>query len=167
MSLAMSASIHCTPWNSADRLAELLALLGIVERGLEPGLADADGERGDADAALVEHAHHHVEAAPSSPSSASAGSATSLKFEGADLARALAHLVLLRPRSTPSNVQIDDEDAHAAMAGGRVGAGKHETDIGDRRVVDPDLAAVQHASRRRRAPRSCVCPRRRCRPPAR
>ena len=63
MSFAMSASIHCRPWNSAIGLPNWRARLGIVERRLEPGLGDADGERRDADAALVEHAHHDVEAA--------------------------------------------------------------------------------------------------------
>ena len=97
----MSASSHCTPWNSAIGLAELAPLPGIVERRLEPGLGDADGERGDADPALVEHAHHHVEAAAFLAQQRLRGQLDVVEVQRADRRGALAHLVLLGPRATP------------------------------------------------------------------
>ena len=46
-----------------DGLAELPARLRVVQRRLQPRLDDAHRQRGDADPALVQHAHHDVEAA--------------------------------------------------------------------------------------------------------
>ena len=40
-------------------------------------------------------------------------------------------------------IEIDDEDAHAAPPRFRVGAGEHIGEIGDRRVMNPYLAAGQ------------------------
>ena len=154
MSLAMSASIHCRPWNSAIGLAELAPLAGVAERGLEPGLGDADGERRDADPALVEHAHHDVEAAALlAPSRASAGSSTSSKCSAPTWRGALAHLVLLRARARRrARSSVDDEDAHARAGRPRDRCGPaRSAKSAHRRVVDPELAAVEPPALRRRA----------------
>ena len=83
-----------------------------------------------------------------------AGSSTSSKRSPPTWRGALAHLVLLAlPRETPGRSQVDEEDRHAAMAGRRVGARQHRREIGDRRVVDPQLGAIQH-------PALAVAPRR-------
>ena len=51
-----------------------------------------------------------------------------VEVQRADLAGALAHLVLLAARRLkPLRVEVDDEDAHAAVAGSRVGARQHAT----------------------------------------
>ncbi len=49
-------------WNVGERLAELLALLGVGERLLESALGDADRLGRDADAAAVERRHGDLEA---------------------------------------------------------------------------------------------------------
>jgi hypothetical protein len=54
--------------------------------------------------------------------------------------------VFLGPARNTGCVEVDDEDAHAAMAGGGVGRGQHEAEIGDRRIVDPELAAGRVAN---------------------
>ena len=79
----------------------------------------------------------------SSPSSASGGSAHGVEVQRADRRGALAHLVLVRAAAHAGPVEVDDEDAHAALAGLGVGAREHGREIGDRRVVDPQLAAVE------------------------
>ena len=79
-----------------DRLTELLARLGVVDRGVERGLQDADGQRGDTDTAFVERAHHHVEAAVRLAQQSIARQRDVVEPQSADLRRALAHLVLLR-----------------------------------------------------------------------
>ena len=45
-----------------DRLAELLALLGVAERVVERALGDADGLGGDGDPGVVEGPHRGLEA---------------------------------------------------------------------------------------------------------
>ena len=52
----MSASMNCTPWKSADRLAELLAVLGVGDRRVQRALRDADRLRADRRAGVVERA---------------------------------------------------------------------------------------------------------------
>ena len=84
-----------------DRLAELLARFGIVERRFEPRLRDTDGERRDADATLVEHAHHDVEAAIESPSNASSRSATSSKCSAPTGEARCPIFFSFLPRETP------------------------------------------------------------------
>ena len=55
--VAMSASMNCTPWNSATALAELLALVDVLRRGVERALGDADRLGADDRARAVERAH--------------------------------------------------------------------------------------------------------------
>ena len=66
--------------------------------------------------------------------------------ERADLRGALAHLVLLAPAHVARRIGVDEEDAHAALAGRRIGAGEDDGEVGDRRVVDPDLLAGEPAN---------------------
>lgn len=125
-----------------DRLAELAPFAGVTQCCLQPCLCDADSQRGDADAALLQHAHHDVEAAPLRTEQRLARNRDAVEIERADLARALAHLVLLRPARDARCMEIAQEDAHAAMAGGGIGRGQHEAEIGDRCVMNPELAAI-------------------------
>src|SRR5690606_38800161 len=85
-----------------------------------------------------------VEAAPLGSEQRVGAKTDIVEGKRADLARALAHLVFLRAARDARGVEIDDEDREAAMARGRIGARQHETDIGNRRVMNPELAAVEH-----------------------
>ena len=114
------------------------------KRRLEARLGDPDRERADPDPALVEHAHHHVEAA-------ALGAEQRVRrqrhlVEGRARRPGEARwpiLCSLAPTREARAVAVDQEDAHAAVAGGLVGAGEHHREVADRRVVDPELAAGQ------------------------
>jgi len=97
-------------------------------------------------APLVQHAHHHVKAAPLDAQKRLGRQFHVVEGQRAHLARALAHLDFLGAARDPVRVQVDDEDGHAATPGLGVRPREDEPDIGDRRVVDPDLAAVEHPS---------------------
>lgn len=116
----------------------------IVHRRLQPRLGDADGECGDAHAAFVENGHHHVETAALLAQQSTARQAHIGEGQRSHLAGSLAHLVLFRTSLDPCGIEIDDKDRHAAVAGLLVGPRQNETDIGNGRVMDPDLAAVKH-----------------------
>ena len=59
--VATSASWWLTPWSAAERLAECLALGGVVDRGIERGLGHAHGAGPDAGAEQIEGAHRDPE----------------------------------------------------------------------------------------------------------
>ena len=84
-----------------DRPPELAARPGVVEGRLEAGLGDPDGERADPDPALVEHAHHHVEAAPLGAEQRVRRQRDVVEGERPDRRGALAHLVLLGAGARP------------------------------------------------------------------
>ena len=58
----MSASLNWIAWCCGDRLAEGLALLGVLDAQLERALRDADATSGDVHAADFERVHHLDEA---------------------------------------------------------------------------------------------------------
>jgi hypothetical protein len=60
-------------------------------------------------------------------------------MQRADLRGALAHLVFLGAARHPGEIEFDNENAHAAFAGGLVGAGKNKANIPHRSVVDPEF----------------------------
>ena len=62
MRIAMSASMNWMPWKSAIALAELLALLDVVDRGVERALRDAERLRADRQPGVVERAQRGLEA---------------------------------------------------------------------------------------------------------
>src|SRR5258705_10540159 len=64
-----------------------------------------------------------------------------VKVQCADLARTLAHLVFLRAARDTRRVEVDKENAHAAMARGWIGRSQNKAKIGNRCVVNPQLAA--------------------------
>ena len=92
---------------------------------------------------------------PCGPSRAAGVQPHGVEVERADLRGALAHLVLLASARAARRVEVDDEDAHPAVAERGVGAREHQGEVGDRRVVDPQLFAGEAPAvavrRRRRA----------------
>ena len=65
------------------------------------------------------------------------GQLHAIEAQHADRQGALDHLALLRADLDARQVALDQERAHAAPAGGRVGARQHDHEVADRRVVDP------------------------------
>ena len=58
----MSANLAWIAWNLRDRLAERLALLGVLQRLVQRALRQADAHRRDADAADVQDVQELLEA---------------------------------------------------------------------------------------------------------
>ena len=63
----------------ADGLAELHALLGVLEGGVQAGLSDAHAHGPDGDAAAVEHHRNCLKPSPRSPTRFFSGTRTSSK----------------------------------------------------------------------------------------
>ncbi|MNE48522.1 hypothetical protein D3C80_1429900 [compost metagenome] len=126
-----------------DWTAELLALGHVVERRLETRLGDAYRQRGDAHSALVQCAHHDVEATAFLAEQRVFGKFYVVEGQPADLGRALAHLVFFGPLADTRQAAVDNEDAHATLAGGGISARQNECQVRHRCVVDPQLRAVQ------------------------
>ena len=84
-----------------DRLAELAALLRVVARRLVGALREADRQRGDADAAGVEHLQRVDEALPLLAEQLRAGTRQSLKITSLVSLARMPELVLLLARRMP------------------------------------------------------------------
>ena len=126
-----------------DMLAELLAGSGIVHSGFKTSLCNANSQRCDTNASLVQHAHHHVEATVHLAQKGVGSQAHIVEIKRADLAGALAHLVFLRATLNTFGMKVHDEDGHATVTGFFIRASQNKPEIRDRSVMDPDLAAVQ------------------------
>ncbi|MNR31451.1 hypothetical protein D3C85_1489630 [compost metagenome] len=66
-----------------------------------------------------------------------------VEVQAADLRRALPHLVFFGAFGDARQMTIDDKNTHATLARCRVGACQHERQVGHRRVVNPQLRAVE------------------------
>ena len=112
-----------------------------------PAWAMPIGECRDPDPALVEHAHHDVEAAPLGAEQGLLRQLDAVEMQCAHRRGPLPHLVLLGTAREARPVGVDQEDAHAAVPGLLVGAGEHHGEVAHGRVVDPQLAAVEPPAR--------------------
>ena len=130
-----------------DRLAELLSRFGIIECGLEPRLRDADGECRDTDTPLVERAHHDVEAAIERSQQRICAKPDLIEMQRSHRRGALAHFLFFLAARHTILVEIDDEDGHAAIAEGGIGARQHVGEIGNGRIVNPHLGAGKPEAR--------------------
>ena len=139
------AKVLLTDREFAGVIDKALALLGdrrpfvieVEDDEAPAGKPGRDGQRSDADAAFLEHAHHHVEAAPLDAEQSISGYRHIVEVELAHLRGTLAQLVFFGPARDAGGVAVDDENAHAALAGLRIGTRQDESDVGDRCVVDP------------------------------
>ena len=132
----------------ADRLVELLALLGVGQRPLEGPFGDAEGLGGDADPPAVEGVHGDVEPLPFLAEQVFDRHAQVVKGKGGGVAAADAHLVLVLEDGDAGRFQIDDEGAdplvlQAAVEGGKQNAGAEIAAVGDEGLaaVDDKLVA--------------------------
>ena len=139
-----------------DRPAELLPLLRVRDGEVEGALREADGHRGDGDAAAVEDLEELVEPLAASAEEVRLGHRAALERELPRVGCPPAHL-LHRLRDDVAGGAVGDDDVrHLAVAGeggdrhagGDVGAGVRDEDL---RAVDHPLAVAQLGARLRRA----------------
>jgi hypothetical protein len=113
----MSASMNAMPWCSA---------MG-----------------GDQRARVVEGLHGDLEALALAAEQVLGGNLDVLEGDAAGVARPLPHVVLLLADGDTGRLGVDDEAAHALVAGVRVGLGEHEEPRGVAGAGDPHLLAVE------------------------
>ena len=130
---------------SADRLAERLAVLGVVQAQSEHALAGGDRDRRDRDPLLGQVLHQGDEARSPPRRAGSPWAPATLSKNSSAVSWALRPILSrLRPRSKPGHPALDDEQADALVAGVRVGARDHDHEVGEDAVADERLGAVEH-----------------------
>ena len=137
----MRASWNCTPWKSRDRLAELLALLDVLDGVIERALREAEHLRADADAAFVERFDRDLVALADLAEDLRLRHDAVFEEQLARAAGADAELVFLLADRESRRAAIDDERGDAAVAGIGIDVGEHDEHVGFVAVGDPELAA--------------------------
>ena len=131
---------------TADRLAELGALMDVGNDQVEAGLHQAERACRQHRALVVEAGHQHVDAVADDAEHVLGRHLAILKHDFAGVGAAHAELVeLLAGRETRKRL-LDDEGGDAAGAGGAVGLGIDHERVGDRPVGDPHLRAVENVA---------------------
>ena len=127
-----------------DALAELLALLGILDGLVERALRDADGLRSDADTTAVKRAHGDLEALADLTEHAVRADADVVVGDDAVGGGADAHaLDVVADGHAGRTLKVDDKGGHALRRGNAaVGQRKNDTGIGKAGVGGEDLGAV-------------------------
>ena len=145
ISIAMSAIMNCRPWNSAEPLAELLALLDICDRHVERTLGDADRLRTDRRAGVVQRRQRRPEPGagladdPDRPGSGSSRSGSPVV--GEPLMPSLRSLVpTMNPGSSACTTNA--EIPLAPLSGSVTAITVYQLDTPG--IGDPALGAVQH-----------------------
>ena len=110
-------------------------------------MRDADGECRDTDTPLVERAHHDVEAAIERSQQRICAKPDLIEMQRSHRRGALAHFLFFLAARHTILVEIDDEDGHAAIAEGGIGARQHVGEIGNGRIVNPHLGAGKPEAR--------------------
>ena len=150
-----------------DRPAELLALLGILERGFVGALRGSDRERGDRDAAAVEDAQAVDESL--------AVLAEQLRFGQPAVVNSTSPVALARmpslfsflPTRNPGTSFFEDESRDAVLRRRAIGDRHGDAHVGVLRVGGERFRAVQHPARAVLHRFACACRRRRIRLQAR
>src|SRR5215831_16174064 len=125
-----------------DRLAELLALLGVREARLVGGARDAERQGADADAAAVERAHELAEAGAFAAQDVVLGDDAILEVQLDRVGGAQAHLVLALPHVESRRALLDEKRRDARRALAAIGARGEHDHAGHRAVRDVDLGAI-------------------------
>ena len=144
MRVALSASFHWMRLELGDRLPELAPLLRVVERRFVGALRQADRQRGDPDAAAVEHLQRVDEALPFLAEQLVGRHAAVVEDDFARVAGAHAELVLFLAGRHARRPVFDDEGRDAAMSLRPVGHGDDDHHAADPAVGDERLGAVDH-----------------------
>ena len=128
----------------ADGFAELLALLGIIQRGFVGALGHAERQSGDGDAAAVEHAHGVDESVAFFAQQIFGGNHAVFEDQFRGVAGAQAQLVFFFAGTESLGVFLHDEGGEPVRVGGAIGYGDHDDHIGIVAVGAESLGAVQH-----------------------
>ncbi|MCY1293626.1 hypothetical protein D9M70_428910 [compost metagenome] len=127
-----------------DRLAEGLALVGVVARRLEGRTRHADGLRGDADAPAFQVGQGDAVALPLLAQAQGRRDAHVVELDLAGIGRMLAELFLHPHHLESGGVGGHDEGADALLAGLRVGDREDDHHSSMAAGGDELLGAVQH-----------------------
>src|SRR5688572_29681835 len=126
----------------SDRLPELFAFECIRSRGIVRALGESHGERGDADAAGIQHLERVDESLSLRAEQLAGGNAAILEDQFARLAGAHAELVLLLARPESRRPLLDDEGGDPTVALAAIGDRRHDHYVARPAVRDELLRPV-------------------------
>ena len=127
----------------ADGLAELDALLGVLDGLIEAALRDADGLGGNTQTAAVERLHRVDEAHVLLAEHVALVDADVLEHHVAGGIADDAHLRLVLTAGDTGGLHVDDEGGDALVALGHVGLGIDDAVVGDGSAGDKALTAIE------------------------
>src|ERR1041385_5900564 len=127
-----------------DGFAELLALLGIPERSFIRALGHAQPERGNGDAAAIEHLHGIHKALAFLAHQRFFRNVAVFKDQFRGVTGAQAELVFFFPWTKTPGASFHDEGRESARVSSLVSHGNHHVDIGMVAVGDKSLGAIEH-----------------------
>ena len=131
-------------WNSEIGRPNCLRSLEYLQRGVVRALRHPDGERGDGDAAAVQHLQAVDEAVVQLAEQLLLGQAAVFEDHLAGGAGAQAELVFLLAGAETGRALFDDEGGDAVLRGGAIGDRHGDADVGVVRVGGEGLGAVEH-----------------------
>ena len=131
-------------WNSEMKPAELLALLGILQRGFICSLGRSDRQRGDGDAPAVENTQAIDEPLAALTEQLRFREAAIGEHDFAGSAGAHSELVLLLADAEAGHSLFEDERGDAMLRRAAIGNRHGDADIGVLGIGSEDLAAVQY-----------------------
>src|SRR5262245_55383077 len=124
-----------------DRLAELLALAGVLDRMVERALRQADHLRADADAPLVERFDRNLVALADLAEDVVARHGAVLEQQLARAAGADPELVFLPANREARKTALHEKGGDSAVTGRWIHRSEHDDEIGFRAVGDPQFPA--------------------------
>src|ERR1035437_5808297 len=127
-----------------NRAAELFAQFGILEGGVVCALGHADGERGDRDAAAIEHFEAGHETVVQFADELFGRETAVFEDDLAGGAGAQAELVLLLAAAEAGVAFFDGEGGDAVLRGGAIGDRHGHAEIGEVGVGGERLRPVEH-----------------------
>ena len=127
-----------------DRLAEALALLGVLNRHLQRAARHADALRGDADAPALQAAERDLVALALVADQVLGRDAAVLEVDLRRVAAVLAQLVFQPRHHVAGRVGRHQEGAHALLAGTLVGHGDDDGHLAVLAAGDELLDAIEH-----------------------
>ena len=132
----------CTSSKSAERQAELLALLHVLDDPVEDPLRPADRPRAERQPPVVEDVHRDPEALAGLAQHVLRRHADVVEVELAQVVRAQAHRVVALADLEPGHVRLEDQRDVAVLAV-HLGARERDDHARLRPVADVALVAVQ------------------------
>ena len=126
----------------ADRLTELHACFRVLDRRLEKALRGADRVRRQAEPSEVERAKRDLEAIALVPDTLRDVDAQTAEVQLRGGGTVKTHLLVVRSDLESPRAALDDEGGDAFRAAGGRGVREDDEHVGDRRVGDERLRAV-------------------------